>query len=138
MKVTGTKVNSKIIKGMVKVFSCRVVIDFKVYLLKEKNIVKKEWWNLIIKTYIKVVSKIIILRVRGDTYIQMEINTLDNLLGTKKKEMGKWFSQKKMQPMKVNGKMIKEKVLALRYIIVNLIKVDSKDISKIIRNKAQG
>lgn len=106
--------------------------------MKEKNIVKKEWWNLIIKTYIKVVSKIIILRVRGDTYIQMEINTLDNLLGTKKKEMGKWFSQKKMQPMKVNGKMIKEKVLALRYIIVNLIKVDSKDISKIIRNKAQG
>lgn len=138
MKVTGTKVNSKIIKGMVKVFSCRVVIDFKVYLLKEKNIVKKEWWNLIIKTYIKVVSKIIILRVRGDTYIQMEINTLDNLLGTKKKEMGKWFSQKKMPPMKDNGKMIKEKVLALRYTTVKLIKVDSKDISKIIRNKAQG
>ncbi len=132
------KVNSKIIKDMVKVFSYKVVIDLKVYLLKEKNIVKKEWWNLIIKTSIKVVSKIIILRVRGDMYIQMEINTLDNLLGTKKKEMGKWFSQKKMQPMKVNGKMIKEKVLALRYIIVNLIKVDSKDISKIIRNKAQG
>jgi hypothetical protein len=43
-----------------------------------------------------------------------------------------------MPPMKDNGKMIKEKVLALRYTTVNLIKVDSKDISKIIRNKAQG
>lgn len=43
-----------------------------------------------------------------------------------------------MQPMKENGKTIKEKVLDLKYIINNLIKADLKGISKIIRNKAQG
>jgi hypothetical protein len=43
-----------------------------------------------------------------------------------------------MQPMKENGKTIKEKVLALKYTINNLIKADLKGISKIIRNKAQG
>lgn len=43
-----------------------------------------------------------------------------------------------MQPMKENGKTIKEKVLVLKYTINNLIKADLKVISKIIRNKAQG
>lgn len=43
-----------------------------------------------------------------------------------------------MQPMKENGKTIKEKVLVLKYTINNLIKADLKVISKIIRNKVQG
>jgi hypothetical protein len=40
-----------------------------------------------------------------------------------------------MQYMKVTGKMIKEKVLALKYTINNLKRVDSKDISKTTKKK---
>ena len=130
--------NLKIIKDMVKVFNYKVVIDMKVFLLKEKNIVKKQWWNSIIKTLIKVALKITILKVEGNTSTQMEINILVNLNRTKNKGKEQWFSQNKMQPMKENGKTIKEKVLVLKYTINNLIKADLKGISKIIRNKAQG
>lgn len=130
--------NLKIIKDMVKVFNYKVVIDMKVSLLREKNIVKKQWWNSIIKTLIKVALKITILKVKGNTSTQMEISILVNLSRTKNKGKEQWFSQSKMQPMKENGKTIKEKVLALKYTINNLIKADLKGISKIIRNKAQG